>query len=296
MNRSARAVMFLLRHTIELLLKNNFNNEVPTTHNIKELSELLELENLDDSVITKHLDFRNEGDSLRYYNNNKGEPFYNHKDKINLKSLIDIYNSKYNTLKGFKSIFHEVELSKMQNWNLTFHLNEASSLRSVCNEYETLIERVLTLINEAKIDIDKCYLPVYYLIRHTLELSLKVIIYEARTLSSEVKKKKIDQEHSIQGLLNIYVDYLTKVNSGNLSDEVKIELKNYIYQSKGLVEKIHELDSNSIGFRFPFDKNGVSIDIKATKYSFYELICILKEINVFLIFSNIVIAEENAHV
>ena len=295
LNATARGTLFLMRHTIELLLKANIS-EVLITHNI---NDLLSQAGLDNTLFANSqigLDFNSQGDSLKYYFDNNGNHFPNAKIRVDLTNILAEYNQHFAGLKYFIEIDPQNNYSKPEAWNLTFCLNEANSEGIVAHEYEVLIEKIFNLINSGKIDINACYIPIYFLIRHSIEISFKVLIKDAREISEAVKRKDIDLEHSLVKLLNVYDDYLSKVNENDLEEEVRAQLVEYRVKTKEFISKIHEFDNDSIKFRFPIDKFNVPFKLNVGKYPFWEILVILKEINVFLKFTNAVLEESDAHV
>lgn len=80
-------------------------------------------------------------------------------------------------------------------------------------------------------------LPVLFLFRHYIELELKgMILHKGGTL------KEIDNTHGIVNLLNLL--------------EKKAKIPRISELTKKFIKELHELDSTSQGFRYPYEKNG----------------------------------------
>lgn len=295
LNCTARATLFLIRHMIELLLKSKIQSYYLTTHNIEDLFLEAGIDKASLLYSEIGLDFNSEGDSLRYYRDKDEKKFDNTGFMVLTYKILEEYNAAFSNISNFKAIDERADYSKQQKWNLTFHLNEAHCEEHVKAEYENVITKVLELISNGKVDLNQCYLPVFFLIRHSSELALKCLIKEANFFSDDVHAKKIDGKHSLVSLFNVYNDYLKKIDMSKLPQTVQEELTSYREKTKKLTARIHEFDSNSQAFRFPFDKNGIPGRLNYSKYNFWNMVTALKDINAFLCFTNLVLAESGAH-
>ncbi|MET3113465.1 hypothetical protein AAKU52_001190 [Pedobacter sp. CG_S7] len=295
LNATARGTLFLARHAIELLLKSNIT-DIRLTHNIDQLLSELGIDTNSILYSNINLDFNSEGDSLKYYFDSSGTRFLNSDTKVDLTKILVEYNEALTELQYFKKIDVANNYSRAEVCNLTFCLNETKNDNHIAHEYEQLVDRIFRFVSTGQININQCFLPVYFLIRHSIEISLKSLIREAREFSDAVKKKKIDLEHSLVGLLNVYSDYLDKTDAAALSNVLQDQLHDYRMKAEEFIDVLHELDSDSMRFRFPTDQNNTPYQLNISKYLFWDLLIILKDINVFLKFTNHVLAESNAHV
>lgn len=100
---------------------------------------------------------------------------------------------------------------------------------------------------------DQYIIPILFLYRHSIELSLKAILYKMY-LKSEMDKKKIEdklKDHRLGYLWDKMENILLK--NYNLIENNKQETE--FKKIKDLVKELHNIDESSMSFRYPFDKS-----------------------------------------
>ncbi|RZK38631.1 MAG: hypothetical protein EOO90_21735 [Pedobacter sp.] len=98
---------------------------------------------------------------------------------------------------------------------------ECAGLGVLRTQFDSTIELLIKGIIEDKFDIHKVYLPLLFLIRHSLELALKFNIDEIQKGSSVISQNNFTWEHSLATLFNCYNDYLSKIDKSRLSPLVQ---------------------------------------------------------------------------
>lgn len=111
------------------------------------------------------------------------------------------------------------------------------------------------LFKEEKWDtITQTTLPMFYLLRHYLEISFKRNIEYFQEKSDENKFEKLNLTHNIKYL---YDEFLKHLNSSfdkfDLSLELQEQLKTYKENLKNLTRYIIDMDNSGFAFRYCFD-------------------------------------------
>ncbi|MBE9467894.1 MAG: hypothetical protein IMY72_06165 [Bacteroidetes bacterium] len=299
LNCKAKCILFLIRHSIELCLKLNLYNKklpIPNSHIFKDLiSAYPEDYKFQVSLIKiLHLiDLDKDGSCYRYVaNKDTNANYFTHEDVTKVYEILQLHWSLNNTTEfEIGTIFPEMEFSKIKKWDLTFHLGEANLLGPLRTQYDQCIEVLVVGIIEDRFDVNEIFVPLMFLIRHSLELALKSNIIEVQNFSTLIKGKDYSNEHSLARLFNCYHDYLTKVDFSKLSQELNKEIEIYLIEYAKLNEVIHQLDKNSQHFRFPTNVKGDFHNIQLSKISFIDVLKLYYYTDPFLTFSNNVLEE-----
>jgi len=303
LNCRARSIMFLIRQSLELCLKCNIEKQgkaIPLTHDFNEL-----FNEFNDSLpppselktIIEKIDFDKDGGCYRYYADKiENKPYFTYDNKIELSEIIKQYNL-ISPANGFLigKISNPFDYdSRVIKWDLTFHLGECRNLHHVRTQYDMATEFLIEgiLIDNYKAEL--LYLPLLFLMRHSLELALKANIFEIQKLSSLIKSKNYSHEHSLMTLYNCYADYLSKIDLTALSDDTKLQL--LLFQEKyiELNDIIHRLDTNSRSFRFPVDKDSKAYVLDIGKIKLTDILKLYYFTDPFITFTNAVLEEAGA--
>lgn len=303
-NCRARGILFLLRHYFEICLKHNLElsgYKNSDSHNFQDLlSAFVDTEIVPQGfkdVISK-IDYDSDGTCYRYYRDKKtGKPFFTNENKIELSELFKCYNEisiseKFKQDNICQAFDYE---SKRIKWDLTFHMGECHGLGHIRTQYDEVIEFLVEGVLYENYDINKVYLPLLFLIRHSLEIALKFNIYEARKITTIVSNDKIDNTHSLVKLYDYFggtKGYLSKIDISKMSLELKVEFENFKCQYEKLNNEIHLLDTNSFLFRFPVDKNRIIHSLSMNKDQLYEILKLYYLTDPFITFTNEVLEEE----
>lgn len=303
-NCRARCILFLIRHYFELTVKRNlgdYNYTIPNSHNFEELFAAFDDKSIIPSKfndVVNKINYDSDGSCYRYYKDKRtGKPYFTIRNQIKLAELIKDYktislNGKFKKDNICKIFDYE---NNQKKWDLTFHMGECIGLNQVRTQYDEVIEFLVEGILYESYDINKVYIPLLFLIRHSLEIALKHNIAEAKKMFSGVTDKKLDNVHSLEKLYNHFGGdngYLEKVDLERISTETKNQLDNYKEQYEKLNRTIHQLDTNSMFFRFPVDKNGKVHSIYMKGHRLYEILKLYYLTDPFLTFTNDVLEDE----
>jgi len=260
LNPRSYAYMFLLRHYCELKLKSAIlkeSRDVPITHAFSELLSLLS--DVPEGLIAaiEEINLDEDGSCYRYFYGNDGEvgplygkvkemqPFYEYISTIPAESSV-----KMNL--GLTPVFH-----KRLRWELTFHFNEVNYPGVLRTQYDYLTEFFIAGIISEDFNVNEVYLPLLFLIRHSLELALKENLSDLLHTTDEQQQRKINRlitrEHKLARLFNKYTELLPVDRIYELTLEMQEQYHNYMAQVDNLKELLHRLDANSRYFRYPYD-------------------------------------------
>ena len=103
----------------------------------------------------------------------------------------------------------------------------------------------------------------------------------------------IDSEHSLLKLFRIYTEFLEKLDTSNLPEDVATQLKEYLEKYGKLNKIIHQLDSNSRQFRFPVDVKGKPERFSTDKLKLTDVLKLYAFTDPFLNFTNLVLRDCN---
>lgn len=298
LNSRSYAYMFLLRHYCELKLKSIIfkeGNDVPNTH---VFSELLPLVSEVPQGLISALELINDdqdGSCYRYFYGNDGEvgplygkvremlPFYEHISTIPSES-----SAKMDL--GLSAVFH-----RRLRWELTFHFNEVGFPGVLRSQYDYLTEFFIIGIISGDFDVNDIYLPLLFLIRHSIELALKENLTDLLHTAEEQQQKKINRlisrEHKLARLFNKYVELLPVDKIPELPVEMQEQYHNYMAQADHLKELIHRIDTNSRYFRFPF--NPATEHLHIGRDILIDILTDFLTVDGFLTFSVDVLKEHN---
>lgn len=274
-DRKQMAVMFIFRHTVELFLKSKIANEgqlVPNTHSLTMLTQELKgqlSQRFLDSLIMLRSD--GEGDNFRYIKSENGNRHYNGEILDVLSSLSLFVESDEIKNTGLFTCQLNINDKKLKReW--TLYTIETQTLGHLKSQYDDLIITLLHAIKYSELNTTDIYLPLLFLIRHSLELGYKDNIAEVQTKLTNSQIKKATQSHSLVSLNNIIEQFVVEARSTMTTkdDSIKNEIDRYLPIVKNLSNSLHAIDNASRSFRFPVDRDGNMIKIPFSK-------CILSE-------------------
>jgi len=304
-NCRARGLLFLIRHSIELCLKLNLESNrltIPNSHDFQVLLSAFgdkkiipkEFKNL-----IKKINHNSDGSCYRYYKNAEtGKAFFSILDKIEIADFLKSYNeipTNGTFKKGMICETFKYEDNR-KIWDLTFHMGECYNTGQIRTQYDEVIEFLVEGVLFDGYDINKIYLPLLFLVRHSLELALKSNLYAAKRISpTKVPDKKYDEIHSLAQLYNCFGEpngYLSKLDLTKLSKEAKEQYDSYKEEYESLNKEIHQLDSNSMNFRYPVDKSGNRHSIYIKGDGLYQILKLYYLTDPFITFSLDVLDDE----
>ena len=236
MNSMSMPFLFIFRHTVELLLKEECvkkNFEIQKVHDLSRIAAKLgDKTLLQMQGQTVVLDWDTQGDEFRYNT-------WTDWAKKGYGEKLDVYfASSFFSLE--QKMVNAIELGdKKLHEEMTFHLRELSYLGQVRTQYDLCATKLLNRVLDSKSQIDAVFLPLMFCFRHGMELALK---------SSLLELYKINKN------LGVAINKIPKHDPLYEDTVEKRKLWN------ALRAKIQQLDSKSLAFRFPCNKL-VPIDI-----------------------------------
>lgn len=266
LNKMQMPIMFIFRHTVELLLKKKLadgGKTIRDSHDLKELAM-----NLGDSAL---LNFANNADVLRP--DGQGDCFKYTLDKDGTKHFNSEILDVLPCVLSFMSIsgmnIHGLDLkmfdvnSKKLRYEWSFYTIETGTLGHIKTQYDFLISSILKSIKIGDLKIEQVYLPLLFLIRHSLEVGFKDNISEVYDSLTNSQKKKYSGKHSLETLLNIVIQFVEEAqkNFTSLDGTIQKEIAYYRPMTEQLMKNLHDLDNRSLSFRFPVDENGIFMNI-----------------------------------
>ncbi|WP_159477954.1 hypothetical protein [Dyadobacter sp. 3J3] len=299
-NPRGRAIMFLLRHNLELCLKYNLQENGLEIYNIHDFTELVKgLETPPQLLkIIKLVDFDPDGSSYRYYlNNDTGGPFFDDGITINVARILELHNLMVSNqeenfnVQPIAPIFDYY--NRRNDWNLTLHMGECKGLGQIRTHYDDTVALLINGVMEGRYSTNLLYLPLMFMLRHSLELALKFCIIEASIMSPLISADDIGNEHSLSRLFRIYTEFLKKLDTSTLQDDVATKLEEYLDQYGKLNGIIHELDSNSRQFRFPVNVKGKPVSFSTEKLKLTDVLQLYAFTDPLLNFTNLVLRDCN---
>jgi hypothetical protein len=301
----ARPILFMIRHSFELCIKLNldtFDKQTFNNHNlIGLLSSLIKVKNVPNEfrdVINK-INLDTDGACFRYFRNKEtGKAFFSYQDKIELAGILKSYdaiptNNEFRKDEICEKFNYE---DRRLKWDLTLHLGECLNLHHIRTQYDDLIEYIVEGVLYENYDVKLVYLPLLFLIRHSLELALKANLLQAQKISPEkVPNEKYENIHSLAKLYNCFAGesgYLSNLDLDKLSEDTKKQFDYYKKEYESLNRAIHLLDSNSRIFRYPIDKEGSANKLYITTKGIYQILKLYYLTDPFVTFTMDVLEEE----
>lgn len=286
-NRKFMPFMFIMRHSLELFLKEKISKTMTpweqygTTHN---LEKLYQFANINDQEFLKHLDCLNcnsEGDCWRYVSDRNESSYFKERKEIHTFDACNYYCS---FLDNDASFTNASEDKKLQ-WELTFHTTDYHTLGIIGTQYDFAIKDILQAIRERKISINDIYLPLLFFLRHSLELKLKASIIDLGNIVNEQDRSKVNHTHSVKLLYDIFQDFvdcaIKNIQDLNLKEE-SIAFQKVTEQYK---DAIQSLDANSYLFRFPKDRKGNDADFIPKSDCVSEILKLYRKSDSFLCYA-----------
>lgn len=293
LNCKAKSILFLIRHYFELCIKRNLvlnGQRVLSTHNLVDLLDSFENKDLIPTgfkELAEQLNYDGTGECFRYDKNNGGTQFFDNRERIELGCLL----RRYLAIEGnenFKidAISDDFTNNRQTNWSLTFHLSEASRLGQIRTQYDFIVGDILKGIENGEYDLNKAYLPLFFLIRHSMEIGLKANLYDINIT--------LGRKHSIKTLYNCFCGdngYVRKLNK-QVSTSTQQTINDYIEKLRELKGIMHQMDVNSYVFRFPVDGSRKPHILSISEKTLLTVIKLYLVTDAFITFTNQVLRDE----
>jgi len=301
-NPTAHALMFLLRHTLELNLKYNLDlkgKPVPHVHGLAAIANEFGAPYPVPSGLAHVIQQSgNDGDGAcwRYWGNSyDGIPYFNYTDRVELVPLIRELNS-VPSVADYRFDPVSAPFNYENNpvkWNLTLHMGQCYNDWQVKCEYDEAISILIGLVESGEAPLNDLYLPLLFLIRHAIELALKRNIAEIQPVSDDISQKDMRAKHSLAQLYNVFSQYLDRLDMSKLSQTTRDQYNEYRTNYDQLNDSLHQLDSHSRAFRYPFDKDGNPQQLNLQKTQLKDILKLYQITDPFLTFTTNILIENN---
>lgn len=318
-------IIYLYRQSLELLIKGILLKELSVNeckvifkenkHDIEAYLEIL-FENIDKdkcnnmwlTTFVKDLtEIDKDSDVFRYPMNRKMKAYFKDTTRISYDAIYENFNQSISRIKHLineedihlkpskyypKLFIDSHEFSAYIGWrgNQTEH-------SPYVNSYKKLAEEMLNeLDNETKMEL---FLPICYLLRNSLELSLKRIFIEQSDNEYDFIEKKIQRNgHSLLKMWNLLAREIDERNNSSVIVDGEYLPSSTIDSVREYIEVIHNWDVNSDKFRYPCDMNlnkyfinEEVIDLMNISNIFIELLGFLSGVDAMLEHQNEMMAE-----
>ncbi len=158
------------------------------------------------------------------------------------------------------------------------NFDDYSLARQYQNAYKVLLSSTLA--------IDTIAMPILYLIRHYLELLLKINIeYFSNYSNSNCYLTKSTDTHELKKLNEAFFHHYNRAVENivlNISDEEIDNVKNAL---SNIIDRLDDIDKSSQSFRYVYDKKKKRQFEKSQYIDFHELIALLEEGEKILLYS-----------
>lgn len=158
-------------------------------------------------------------------------------------------------------------ITKRESDRLTAFIGFSYSDMNLVGQYENAVDILINQVIDEKNRVDTIAHPLLYLMRHSIELGLKVNIkYLSKYSKLPIIKYKT---HTLSDLFTEFEKHYKKIATEN---HFETELKNdYDKYSDDLKEVIKSLGDNWSSFRYIYDVNGKKVFADSETLNIYDL-------------------------
>lgn len=283
------SLMFVFRHTVELFLKERIH-ETLNTHSITKLVSIYKDNNLPIDFLEQLqvLKCDGEGEEFKYSHNKSENRFFNNVEVLCILPSLEYF---------FKIANIDVAIENKPKGKFEVHAYLLRTMSQISTDYDESIYLILQGIKEDRLSVNEVFLPLIFLIRHSIELSLKQNLLDAGEKYLSPKQiSKIKNEHSICKLFNLFESIINTAlnNMSECNDDdlkFKQETKSYHKGLNDLKQIIHEMDYNSFFYRFPFDKDGQPHKLSIDSNKLIDILQLREKVNAYLTFAVYLLQE-----
>ena len=285
-------VMQILRHSYELLVKSQCITKGVNDKAIFESHDLEYLSNLCGMSIVLPYTFKDtNGDLFKYTHTNSSRLHFTE----HVISLLDDCLQYVNVTEELNScICHDPTLFSELHFENRFvvYPHECTSLGAVSTQYDEALRILLDCIIEKYVTINDLFLPVLFLLRHSLELKLKVSL---QNLGNVIEKDKIIRlRHNLTKLWNILSSKLSQAIDALQDSNFKTEGKVLLENVNKYIGVMAYLDANSKSLRYPETSFGNVCNLPIEKTMVVNSLRLASVTDSFLCFGFEVLAEVGA--
>lgn len=299
-NRNGRAILFLMRHCLELQIKAEAVRQgipVAISHNFEDIAapfggkKMLpaELQRLIDLV-----DKDQDGSCYRYVADpNTGKLYFPNGDQIDTSKFFKEHAKMVSAgIWGARSISPDMDFdNKFREWDLTFHMRESNTMWAIRTQFNGLTETLLEEIIEGRIALQEIYIPLLFMIRHSLELVLKANVADANRYLPGINNLKLKREHKLTQVLSAFNVFLDSLELHKMPRPLRKKLARFRKKYDDLNTTLHQLDVHSRIFRFPTDKAGNLQALQTKRINMQRILELLYYTDKFLTFTDLVLLD-----
>ena len=286
LNCQHMSFMFIFRHTVELMLKYiawGKGIEPLNTHNLKLLANSLDADFSTLIQSLPHLFAEGDGAMFRYDMGIDGNPYFGTYHILHAYSDCQAFAQFTKSNEGRFSLYpisYDVDINdKILKHELSFHTNECRGLGGIRSHYDFTIDMLVKGVLNGYLPVNDIYLPLFFLLRHGIELALKSNLQDLGNKIPNKKRKKVGEIHSIEQLYNILFNYINPAIEKIPQDSpFMVETGSLILDFAKLKKCVHNLDVQSKAFRFPNMANPLVLK----KYSLIEVLKLYYATDAFL--------------
>lgn len=291
-NSQFRPFLFLMRHSLELYLKGQITNLVGLnlikTHSISDLCVHVPTCNAKFLKSFSCLRCDSEGDCWRYLLDKNGALYFSWSDNIDAFDACDYYCK----LLCQGESLDRLKQDRIFRWELTFQPVESSKLGLIATQYDSAIAVILHAIRDKRITVNDVYLPLLFLLRHSLEIKLKMTIVDLREKISDADYQRSCGTHSVKVLYDILEGLIDKAINPISDPKFKGVCEAACRSTVSYTNLIDTLDRNSLSFRFLKDKRGNDSNFVPTPNYVSDLLRAYRESDSFLCFGILYLHED----
>lgn len=274
MNRKFMPFMFIFRHSVELYLKIECQNKGVDvgqlkTHSLAQLGAMAQIpQDFLDNL--KELFCDTDGSLFRYLANKNNQSDFGGQEELEVINAccfwVDYCNN--NSIYSFKN---NLEEDKKSRWELTFHINECDSLGVLRNQYDDALAYLLQCVKDGIVAVGDIYMPLLFLLRHSIELAFKDSLGELGNKLDSKKYGKVVESHSLEKLYNfLKISLDSAISKIPQADPFYKECCDKRQEVEVLTPLIQQLDAKSQSFRFPKPDLSIKKDTLSEIVSMYQ--------------------------
>ena len=260
-NRISMPITVLIRHCIKPVLKKKGAN-IPKTHTLENL--YLNESLIDDATkdCLSVLAPQQDGSCFRYLRNKNGIRYNLNRFSIREAAVAFIKICRARGLYQSSAFLDQIN-NKFLDWELTFHPYEIDNEGLMCSQYRDAIDRILSTVNIKVFNIEDIVLPLFFCIRHYVEISIK-------SNTNKIKLPGHKQTHNLRKELEVLEEYINRTFAESNCDETDVkETYEIISVTPKLVAIFDRIGRHGIDFRYPSKTSNV---IKLTTHDIYYVL------------------------
>lgn len=179
----------------------------------------------------------------------------------------------------------EVKMQEFERQKFESYIGMNRSWWVHYNQYRNAVILLMNSVNGGY-PIDRISLPIFFQIRHSLELGLKANILELEKINIGVTKIKFDgKSHDISILNQKLKEHFSVLEFDKFSVELKSEFQTYQSNLDQLVDKFDFLDKRSYSFRYPLDRNSNPVFKGEEHQNLFDFVELYKKVDTFFLFT-----------